>query len=188
LVFSQDTGAAGVGTAAEVFHRSPVTSGQRLCFAAVLFPSGNIELEAQEEPGPYSPVLCHVRHNVVYGSFHERTMLQLKMSLCFLPVTPSGRLSQTVHVPDGQELSCHFHHQFIPTYSGAPASALISVAVLFIAPYSGIFTEMVLASFSPPSYTGLAFQSSFLNDSLFTSDLFPPSALVSIKVHMDDQK
>lgn len=70
----------------------------------------------------------------------------------------------------------------------APALALISVA----AHHSLLkyFVAMVLASFPPPSYTGLAFQSSFLNDSQFTSDLFLPSALISInlKVHMDDQK
>ena len=124
-MFSQDTGAAGIATAAKIFHRPPVTSGQRPWFAAVLFPLGNLELEAQEEPGSYSPVLCHVRHSAVYGLFHERTMLQLKTSLCFLPVSP-GRFSQTVHVPDGQEPSCQFHHQFIPTYSGTSTDSHFS--------------------------------------------------------------
>lgn len=102
-MFSQDTGAAGIATAEKIFHRSPVTSGQRPRFAAALFPLGNLELEAQEEPRSYSSVLCHVRHNVVHGLFNKRTVLQLETSWCFLPITPSRRFSQTVHVPDGPE-------------------------------------------------------------------------------------
>lgn len=102
-MFSQDTGAAGIATAVKTFHRSPLKTAQRPRFAAALFPLGNLELEAQGEPGSYSPVLCHVRHNVVHGLFNERAVLQLKTSWCFLPITPSRRFSQTVHVPNGQE-------------------------------------------------------------------------------------
>lgn len=73
-MLSQDTGASGIATALKIFPRPPVTSGQRLCFAAVLVPLGNLKLQAQEDPGSRSPVLCCARNNVVYGPFHERTM------------------------------------------------------------------------------------------------------------------
>lgn len=122
MVFSQDTGAAGIATAAKIFHKSPVTSGQRPWFAAVLFQLGNLELEAQEDPGLHSPVLCHVTCNVVYGYFHEKTMLQLKTRLCFLPVTPSRRVFQTVHDSASQDPSCHVQQEFVPTYSGTSIS------------------------------------------------------------------
>lgn len=156
-MFSQDTGAAGIATAAKIFHRSPVTSGQRPWFAAVLFPLGNLELEAQEEPGSYSPVLCRVRHNTVYGPFHERTVLQLKTSSCFLLQGDSPSLSMSLMVSSLYVISVT---SLFP-YVLAPASALISVAVLLTAPSSGIYLygDGSCLLF-PLSYTGLAFQSS----------------------------
>lgn len=74
-MLSQDTGASGTASAVKIFHRPPVTSGQRLCFAAVLVLLGNLKLQAQEDPGSQSSALCCARNHVVYGPFHERTML-----------------------------------------------------------------------------------------------------------------
>lgn len=152
-------------------------------------PVSSLELEAQEEPGSYSPVLCHVSHNFGYGPFHERTMLQLKTSLCFLPVALSGRSSQTVRTPSSQEALHRFHYQFISTYSGTNISPHFRSCFLDHSLLRYFYGGGSCLLF-PPSYPGLAFQSSFLNDAQFTSDLFPPPAPVWInpKVCMDNQK
>lgn len=91
LVFSQDTGAAGIATATKIFHRTSVTSGQiGPWFAAVLlFLFADLELEAHKEHGSCSPLLCHIRHRGVW-CFYKRAMFQLKTRFCFLAAAPPG--------------------------------------------------------------------------------------------------
>lgn len=117
-MLSQDTGAPGTATAVKIFHRPPVTSGQRLCFAAVLVLLGNLKLKHRR-------ILDHrAQFSAVPGImfcmvlFMKGPCSNFKEFCGFFACYPAVRFSQAVHVPAGQEP--------FPTCSGTSAGSHVS--------------------------------------------------------------